>query len=439
MHESDNMIEIKGFAGIPALENNAIGATATVGELSTYAKSYSRDRRMYLHADGEVNLTTLYCKRDEVSIVPESAHVKTILDVISWVHRSAEERSAAEASVDFVTALSGALSGAVEHITRGPLVRAGSGGYYPDRVSFTIKALLEDHLITVWFSDASFRNQYDKYEIYVVSPLPALDGVFAGFTAVSQALRTQDPGDVFLRAQAVAQDHPYTALVPATYDLVNPNISDQTYPTLWAYVVHGPAGNNVDALRQATIDHIAKNSRKTIADWKKIFPSIFLSTEMIVIPAWSKMAIAEQTLQAGVNSSTVTLSAALTYLAKTLSSVDSTFVLQHSEVTHHPFYNLALYCVGSPDNRAAMYRFSQIYPDFISVASTSPDFARMSPLTQEYSLKLTQALVYASDYVQGNVMSSGFGRSTRAGIEFVTFSHNRITTYVATRASAPKE
>lgn len=430
------MIEITGFASIPSLENNAVRSVAVVGEMSTYCKSFSRDLRTFQIPGNEVDLVTLYCKEDGVDYSPGASLAESILSLAEWIHDTAATRSKSQLQIELQEEIELAFPGKYASVLRGALVVADNGNIYPAWLEFQVRSVIKTHLIRVFFSDAAMRLNYGHSEIYPIPPLTSLDTFFSGFTAVSAALASATPAEALVRVQQKAGDIPYTSLESAQYDFVNPNVPTQKVSTTWLYVVYGPLGNDPDALREATQALIAKESKRAPADWKGIFPDIYASTELVFIPLWSNMAVPEQTLVAGVNSGVFTLSTALSYLKKHVQR-EAAFIDKNAQAFSHPYRNLGLLVLGSPDNRGGLTQFSQHYADFIAVSSTSADFSRMSAATRDFALKMAYALGFADT---GKIsVGEGYGRTSRWSMEFVTFNHNGVTHYVSTRESTPKE
>lgn len=59
------MINIKGFCSNATLVDNTLGVVNTVGELSAWSTTYSKDRTMYFHpTNDELVLTSFSSKKD---------------------------------------------------------------------------------------------------------------------------------------------------------------------------------------------------------------------------------------------------------------------------------------------------------------------------------------------------------------------------------------
>jgi hypothetical protein len=81
------MYNLKGFIGIDALVNNTVGTIAPIGEASTWALTFSKERSEYISADSAgVRLIGLSSTQDGVKVVVSDDFVEHVLEVTKWVY-----------------------------------------------------------------------------------------------------------------------------------------------------------------------------------------------------------------------------------------------------------------------------------------------------------------------------------------------------------------
>ncbi len=103
----------------------------------------------------------------------------------------------------------------------------------------------------------------------------------------------------------------------------------------------------------------------------------------------------------------------------------------------HHFKSLMLLVLPGVSNRNNIFDIDVVYPDVINVASTSNDFNRMAPRTQEWLTLLAQAVISAEIIDQYTDAPVGYRKVTRLGITYVSFMHERVQYLVSAKSSTP--
>ena len=168
------------------------------------------------------------------------------------------------------------------------------------------------------------------------------------------------------------------------------------------------------------------NSTHTRAEWKVIFPSIFISTEFIITPHWDRYSIPNQTLLAGMYSPTVSPQQIIDYALITKGDYNETHVRSTVKSTVSTYKELTLSIVGNIENIDGLYTFNAKFPDYIAVSTTSPDFARMSLRTQQWTAVLNDLLFAAETVTPFSSLPEGMSRIYRNSIMFVGKTYDGV-------------
>lgn len=454
---SDITYSLKGFVGYGALADNNLNTVAAAGELSAYARTYAKDRGIYGTGTGtspetSVDLTVFSSKRaaDNTDVPVPSAYSAFLLTMSTWVYTQALNGSNTNDPEVLRQAILAEFNGKVTDVTVGAMILV-NGIYLPASIIFNLKpdglgvtwdsavrAYLDVSRVKLWFSDDRFRREYDEYEIEFIAPLENLDDFFLASSAVKSKTDLLTVPLLMEKVRDIADQKPYTILRTEAFDYHDPLATDNVISTNWTFLIYGAGGDNIDAIKEALINWILKNSSHTREEWAVLFPDIFTSTEFIVTPLWSQYAVENMTVQAGVYSPLVNLQQAL--LVSRTSAIGTGYSQEHIDrnttVTGIPFKSIAMTICGGPENRNGKSRFEDYFADYMNVSSTSSDFGRMSQLTQGLVLLLEQMLSIAEDMTEYSDIPNEMTRLTRTASDSRSFlylvkSYNNIQFLVA--------
>lgn len=443
------MYTSKSFANISAFLSNVPGVNSPIGELTTYGKTFSREVGVY--EDGSQPGYTIYnfsSSNDgndgpaagKVAVDPTM--VTKMIGVINFITNKVTSTVGQIDADQLLQALVayGATVG-LDTFTIGDVVQHDQY-WCPDWVSFQSQSLttgspatLIPNLNTLWISISAFAAEYDEYEIVVVPPVDNLDLFFGTGTSVVNMVQAITTPQIISRMQTFAAGNPPTISRDDQYTYYNPLNSGQTVPVDWPVLIYGPAGNNIDAIKDALINYILANSAHSRADWTAIFPDIFKRTEFIIGPHWHKYAIANRTQAAGVYSPIVNYNDGKAFMKLVAPAYDPAFVDTHANVLGCAYDSLVLSMIGSSDNRSALFEIVQVFPDYINVPTSSTDFNRMEQTTQNWAILLNDMLVIAEKMDEHTVVPSGMMKVTRNGILYLVQAFGNIQYLMATKRS----
>lgn len=432
------MYTLKGFIGIQALANNTPDQVATIGELSTKARTYSKDTGTYnnaLYAD--VDLISFYSV-DDVSGVIEvpTTYSSKSLEVSQWMYGQAEAAAFTAVSSDCLAAVQANFLGDITDITVGAMVEYSAGKLLPEWIQFSVEPIATTpNVIKIWFSDAAFKTQYDEFEIVVVPMVDNVDSYIDTFLNVKAVLDAEDYTTRMQRMQTAIGNYPPTILKSVEYnwiDQVDPNLN-LTSP--WGILIYGVAGDNVDSIKAAIAAAVLAASVNNAATWELYIPDLFKSTEFVVIPMWQNYSIPNQTLLAGLFSPTVDYNDILTIANAGCVGYDPTHISNNIQSSVAYYRSTSFLAIGGIDNRDGIIKFKDQFSDYFVVPTTSVDFSRMSVDTQNWIILLTEMLAVAAEMTTYSDLPAGMSRLFRGSVMYLVANYQDIQYLVLSRQS----
>lgn len=405
---------LKGFVSVGAFADNDRYETAPLGELSLQSATYARDRALYATTSEGANATSLELSvfssrtlEDDHYAVP-AEYQAVLIAMMQWCHTQCINGVFGNNSEQARQAIMSEFDTEIYDAVVGTMI-SQDGLWLPSSITFHINAEavideeypeeLERSRVKLWFADQAFRTEYDEFEIQFLAPIAndSLDNFFLLADIVEDQVKARTLEQTHILIHQIKDNKPETKIRTLVFEYHDPLNITWTLDTNWSFVIYGIAGDNIDSIKEQLSTWILDNSTHTREEWAVIFPDIFTSTEFILTPMWSQMAIPNETLQTGVYSPTVNVNNAITTARR--SSTGTSYTQAHIDavlaVVGCPFKSLALLAVGGPENREGKDRFEEVWPDYISVFTSSLDFNRMQPETQQWVAMLQAMLLTA--------------------------------------------
>lgn len=436
-------LRLKGFVTIESLISNVESIIAPVGEISTRSLTYAKDKGIYNSATKTAYSYYSFLSAFEggiTTVVPDALQGQ-IFAFSDWIYQKQKVNGSPSSRFEFLTDMVNQFTSEATSLNCGEMIEISSGFFFPEWVSWSKSDLpqddpAKDNLITVWFSDASFGQQYDEFAIEVIPPLESLATFFSGKSAVVAALAARTLGQTLMKVQEAKGGHPETIVSGENFDYVDP-ISGSRTPTNWTLLIYGQKGDDIDAIRESIRDHIAANSTQPEADWRAIFPDIYKNTEFLIYPRWKNYAIADRVLLAGTYSPVVSLKRELDYLKVVQPGLLAAHIDAHATVIPSNYKSLALLLIGGPDNRDSIYDITRIYPDIINVPTSDTLFESMSFDTREWILGIERMIIIAETVSAYTDMPLGIRKVIRAGVIYVTAKFGNTNYLIASKMTTP--
>lgn len=428
----------KSFAEHTLFGDNTPGIVKKLGEMSDISSTFSREKGLYADKDLAPNILvrSFISKNNDASVEMPAPIIDQTLKVVNFVYA---QTLSGQLDIPPNVLLENLLTefvGKASDFKCGNMVSDGTHTL-PEWVSWisTVDSQNVDNFNKVWFVDQSFQQQYDEFEIVVVPPLDLLNNFFKPGSEVENLINNLTSSETMERIQAAKQNHPETVIRTNTYNYIDPLNSAHTVPTDWTVLIYGPGGDNVDSIKDALMAFILANSNHTRAEWTKIFPDIFKRTEFILLPLWDQYAIPNRELATGIYSQQVSFATVVDKMKQFATQYPEAHIDSHVTIMGHPYRSLAILSIGSPDNRDQQFKLKDVFPDLISVSSTSIDFNRMSQNTQSWAIELEKMIVASEAAGEFSDIPAGMMKVRRDGILYLTKSYRNINYLMVTKSN----
>lgn len=419
------MYNLSAFISIPALTNNQAGQDSPLGELSATAKTYSREVGIYKTQDHlNTVLNAFYSATDGVITVVDPMITAALLDVAEFLYNRAIDGTLSDDKSSCQQLLLTQFGGTVQFNLVGRMVT--NGVYWmPETLTLSLVGFGENE-IRIWFSDPAFRSQYDRYEIVVVPPVESLDDLHGHRAVVLTLLDSLTISEHVTKVNRLIAEDPQTYLISHEYDWTDKNDPTVKKATPWTVIVYGVGGNNDDVIREALVDYILANSNYPRSEWEKIYPDLFLPLEFYVTPMWDRYSLPNMQTSAGIYSPTVSWVDVMRYALGTCYNQTFQHASEHVATTQTLYKSLGLVVLGNSRNRNGIFDFGTLWPEYATLPSTNADFARMSLLTQRFSLMLTQSLIHAESLTPSSLIPEGYSRVKRGEYYYLAKTFNKV-------------
>lgn len=432
------MYRFKGFVTVDHLANNNANSVSAIGEISPYSLTFAKDVKHHASSCNAYTLLEFTSKDTEIGrITAPIGIVEKSIEIAAWIINRQTALLTVETLSEFKAALINQFQASCSNIDSGVMVQAGNGKNYPEYFTFSLSNHPTDNQNTIWLSDNSFKLNYDDYEIVIVPPITNLELFFGTYQTAVNEINRRTFIDSMDLIQATRNGYPETILTAEEYYFINPNNPSNRTKTNWTIMVYGPAGNDVDLIKDALIDYIQRNSTRTENQWKQIFPDIFKSTEFLIYPRWHNYAIEEMVIQAGIYSPVVNPIKEVNYLKDILPTFNPDHIENHTLIMGFPYKSIALSIISHFENRDDLFDLTDLYPDIINVSNTSLDFNRMSLITKGFLEKLATMIYVAESLDQYTELTSGYRRVERDGITYITVRYDNVRFMVSSKATTP--
>jgi hypothetical protein len=434
------MYALKGFASIDTLISNVPNTIAPVGELSTYSMTFAKEKTLFTSSvNKSITIVGFSSKSNLTGAVTLPGLIQDkMYSITNWIFNRQTATTVIETKSDFLTALIAEYLPTCDNLSCGEMVQTINGNYFPEWITWKNRDYTtEDNLNKIWFSDDSFRHQYDEYQIVVVPPVSLVDSFYQTAANVAINVASRNYAQTLEFIQIARNNSPETILSAMSFNYVDPLNNANLINTNWSLLIYGQAGNNSDVLKSAIAEYILTNSIHLVVDWKVIFPDIFKRTEFVLFPRWMNYSIPNMTLQSGIYSPIVNIKKELAYIKAALLDYPGAHVDNYASVMPNPYKSLAISFIGGYENRNNWFLITQVFPDIINVSTSSNDFNRMSSDTKGLMNLLATMIPMAETMTGFSDIPVGFRKVTRNSVIYLATTYLNIEFLVASKLSSP--
>lgn len=430
------MSQLKGFAVYAAGIDNTRAVVAPTGEISLLSLTQTREHTIHRSATYPgVTLVSFYFKNSAgQTVVPPAGTTDQVCMIADWVYAQMEAGRWTADATAFRDSFTTTYGSAYDLGPTGTMVANGDK-FAPQYITFSPKA--QGYEWRIWFADEAFKTQFDEIETVSVPPVATVDRFMDNYEAVSNLVAAIDPVEVSSRIHTAKGVNPPSNVRVDRFDWVNPQNPAQRIPTYWHTVVYGLMGDSFEQAKATHRDYILSHSQYSAEQWAEVFPSMFTSAEMIVIPAFNRIAVENMVRDTGIFSGIIDHAQARTLALAACKGVGYNAALIDARIEHFPTHYRSLMCsaVTGVDNVTALRKFSAIYPDFANLPSTDHDIGKISNKTINFILKLDEMLEIAEEMTTSSSIPPGLSKIVRDGVLYVGASYDDYLLLVVSKLS----
>lgn len=428
---------VKGFITVNAFVNNTPGNISSLGELSTWSRTYSKEKGEYQYDDlAGFKLTTFKVADNTTGVqqVLNTATAKQIIQVARECVSYATSHIRPYDSIDFQNTILANFSTRVGNLQMGEFRDNGTAAL-PEWLSWT--SLDNDNaIIKIWLSDPAFQDQYDEYEIVVLPPVDVVDHLFNEYNLALTEINSRTSAQFSDKLQILKGDNPETFLRIMDFKFVNRLNTAQSNKTTWAVVVYGKVGDNIDSIKDAIVEFVLASSTHSKSEWEIILPEIFKRTEFVLLPRWDKVSIENLGQLASLYSSAIEPNEAIAFAKNVISFYTDVFIENNITIFPYDYKALAIVAVNGNTNIPGFEKLFNVFPDYIPVPSTSSDFNRMKTKTQEWLILLEKLLLIAEVATVYTSVPLFARKQFRDGVLYISAMYDNVNYLVAAKSNS---
>lgn len=389
-------IIVKGFVTVNDYVNNVPGRTSAICELSTWSRTYSKEKGEYLNDTLPgyrlTTFKTVDTQTGNETVVPVNLAKHIMLMVYESITYAKAHIRPYDPN-DFRNSIVTTFFQKISNLQFGNFVDNGQIAL-PEWVSWTSLENANAQ-VKIWLSDLAFQDQYDESQIVVIPPIETVDHFFNQYNVALTEIKSRTLQELSDTIQLAKTDNPETYVRLLEFDFYNILNVEQKNKCTWAVLIYGKVGDNIDSIKDALVDYIISHSTHTKAEWELRLPDIFKRTEFALLPRWDKISIENLTDLSSLYSSILSPTECIQFAKNSISFYQASYVETHVEVFPYDYKALSVVAVPGPTNVVGSQKLYEMFSDYIPVPSTSPDFNRMEIKTRDWALFIEKLLIIA--------------------------------------------
>lgn len=425
------MYTLHAFATRDEFIDNGTLKISPIGELSTEAETYALDKG--IHTLPNIPSTTLFSfksLRDAAEVEVPVPVLQNSIELSQWLFNKCLDNTFVANNNIVNQGIQAEYRNRLDRIKIGRVIGDSQNHYMPEFIEFSIKGLNEDNRIKIWFVDSSFRQQYPYHDIVVIPAIDNLDDFFGDVDLVLATKVDELLPKIHDKANHLKGKSPYTKILTFNYEWYNPSNTEQRKVFPWTVLIYGGINSNLDLIKDAIVKHVLAHSTYERNRWEKIFPDLFVPSEYIIAPLWTRYSVPNKSIVAGMFSPTIKYAEIPEFTKKVFGAYTETHLNQNLEISSSLYKSLALFICGHPQNRLAPISFYEKWPEYALMRSVSDDFNRFSLDTQMFVKSLTELLKWADESTPDTELPEHMTRMQRGDIYYVAITIDRVQ-YIA--------
>ena len=297
-----------------------------------------------------------------------------------------------------------------------------------DAINFEIKIVGVTIGFTIWLNQTTFLANYPISTIKtIVHSMDPNTYLTLDYDSIIDALQ-KSSAYMYKEIHEAMTQHENTDLNIFTTTYVPPGGEGCQLDFGILYKGHSPTHAQI---RAAIIENLLSLGIASEENWKKIFPNLWISGIIYLIPSWDNSYIINPTYSIYKGSINVTK------ILKTLKTIHPNYtddyISKNTEATRAICSQLYLGALQKYKDGESEMGISDIFPTYQVIDTTDPGFKYMSQKAQEFSILLNNAIAQ----LIGATNESTFPTVIEQGRKYLTFSSNGLEFYVLYKESFP--
>lgn len=426
------MKSLQGFVNINRFFDQTYGNVATIGELSSWSRTYRKDNSTYIHPAFPgmavlpfhyVNLST----DERLSLNEEE--VEEVLKVVTTLIAHSESHVRPFDEQNFKDYMSAMLTGVIYNSQYGEWVNNDTTTL-PDWYSWT-SARDPEFEVKIWLADSSFKEQYELYEITVVPPVENIDDLMGTYTSAMQKVNEMSFSKFSARLQEAKGEYAETVISTIPFKFHNRDNLEIFSLVDFGLLIYGQAGDNIDAKKDAIIEYIEDNSSHSLAEWEVVLPELFKRTEFFILPRWDIKSIPNLSYESSFYGTMISPHDQIAIAKELVTHLDTAWVDDNILSFVSTFRHVSLVTINGNNNSEGKERLEDLYPDYIPIPSTHPDFTRLSMETRDWMLKLDKGLQLAEEATTYTSLPIGYRKTKHGDVLYIAFNIDSVNFKIA--------
>lgn len=428
------------FAAIAEFANNGLKIVSPIGEISNKSKTYSKDQGIFAFNDQPSSsvLHNFLSTEDGVDIVMPAAIANKQLEISNWLVDQAKKGNITGNRPNTLALLKAQFSNGVEIVTIGEMV-TDNRHWLPSFVMGNHLVGGEKEAFYLWFADEYFKREYPKVSFAVCHPvaLEDMDSLMPmNFKEMEARLAKETPDVISKRMHDLTDDAawPVTDGETISFEMMDLTNVGQSTTGWWRYVWWGNGVDSEDQLFEQMRNEIMAHTIYPIEKWEEKIPDLFNPIEFYVIPFFNRYGLENKTNGAR-NYSPITdretcMDLVNQYL---LPNMTEDHVIKSTQFV--PFMYKSINCAftGKLNNRDAMKKIYNLFPDYSMIPSGDTDFDLMSKSTQEFIRHMENLIAAAEVMTDISLPQPGITRVQRFGKMYAARRVGKAKILVLTR------
>lgn len=427
---------VHGFVTKSDYISNEPGVVSKAFELSPFGLTYSKTRGEYqsstypgdiLHTFKTVDLST------QIPFELTDSEVREVLSIVASMVTYVNSNYQPYDPADFVSTMMAEHVSDIANFAHGEFISSDPTSV-PEWMSWdSLKS--QGLTIKIWLVNDSFESQYSNYEIVTVAPFDSVDRFFETYNGVVTALAEISTPKLLERIQVAKEGNPETYTRVLSFDYVNQNNPNQKTSVTFGVLIYGLAGDHIDSIKDAIVEHLLSNSTRDQPHWERIFPDLFKRTEFLIYPRWDLIAVPNLTELSALYSSIIDPMEALQFAKRQWNHLSPAWVENNLHILPVDYKAVSLLTLAGETNVEGKKDLKKLFPDYLPMGTSTLDFNRMTPKTREWVLKIVELLIAAEKATEHSSVPTKLRRVYRNEVLYISAMYDDVNYLIAAKSN----